>query len=156
MYLHTLIRLRVWLLLVLISNKSLNRIVDLLHAEDVEHRNERTIGDCLEYFMSNSMFESIGAYTKADRPHGFFKIGISVLVSIIETVHSTSLLSQANIHKTLVMVLDTILVSLTENSKYLNCEQEIVDFITSISLRCYNEPHITNLFFTNVKNMSTK
>ena len=114
------------------------------------------MGDCLEYFTSNSMFEIICAYTKADKPLGFFKIGIPVLIEIILGITCTSLLSQSNIHQGLVMLLNSINLSIQHESQYFNYEEEIVDLMTAISLKTYNEPFLVNIFFTNASKCSNK
>jgi hypothetical protein len=112
--------------------ESLAKIVEILKVEDNENLNERTLGDCLEHFMANSMFEIIGTYTKSDRPSGFFKIGLRTIVQLIDGINCTSLLSQSNIHKTLVMMLNSILVAVSKNSIPHNSEHEVVDLITAV------------------------
>ena len=63
--------------------KSLNKILAILCEEDLENDKDRTIGECLEYFMEHNIFEILGAYTKADKPNGFFKIGCPIITEII-------------------------------------------------------------------------
>lgn len=135
---------------------SLLKIVDILLEEDHENRRERTMGDWLEFFASNSMFEIIWAYTKADKPTGFFKIGVPVILDIITGITCTSLLSQSNIHQSLVMLLNSISLSLQHESQYFNWEEEILELINGISLKAYNEPYLISLFFSNVRKCSTK
>lgn len=135
---------------------SLNKIVDLLWEEDIENRHERTMGDCLEFFLEQNIFEILGAYTKSDKPTGFFKIGWAAITKIITEVNSTSLLSQSCVHQTLAMLLNQIHVSLVHKSQLHIYREDIVDLVTAINEKAYNEPHVVNLFFSNVRKVSNK
>ena len=143
----------------------LSEIVDILCEEDIENRHERTIGDCLEYFLSCNMFEIITAYTKSDKPRGFFKIGLSALIGFVQGISSTSILSQLNIHQSLLMLLNSIYISLSNHAELLNYDNksqlssdisDVILLISEISLKAYDQPYVVNLFFTNVKKISAK
>ena len=144
---------------------TLNEIVEILWDEDLENRHERTIGDCLEFFLSNNMLEIITAYTKADKPKGFFKIGLNALIKIVQGITSASILSQSNVHQAILMLFNSIHITLWHQSEYLNYEEknklssdllEVINFVTAVTLKAYNEPYIVNLFFTNVKKLPNK
>ena len=103
---------------------TLNEIIEILWEEDLENRHERTIGDWLEFFLSNNMLEIITAYTKADKPKGFFKIGLNALIEIVQGITSTSILSQSNVHQAILMLFNSIHISLWHQSEYLNYEEK--------------------------------
>ena len=54
------------------------------------------------------------------------------------------------------MILQAINTSLIHNSELHIYKEEIVDLIMAICQRAYNEPYIVNLFFSNVRKLSTK
>jgi hypothetical protein len=135
---------------------ALNKIVELVCEEDIENLHERTMGDCLEFFMEQNIFQILGAYTKSDKPTGFFKMGCAAITKIITEVNSTSLLSQSTVHQTLAILLNQIHISLVHKSQLHIYREEIVDLVTAINEKAYNEPYVVNLLFSNVKKISNK
>lgn len=51
-------------------------IVLFLKIEDKEHKKQKTVGECLEYFLKNKLFEDLVAYALTDKPSGFFKYAL--------------------------------------------------------------------------------
>ena len=86
----------------------LGEIVEIWWEEDLENRHERTIGGCLEFFLSKNMLKIITVYTKADKPKVFFKFSLNALIEIVQGITSTSILSQSNIHQAILMLFNSI------------------------------------------------
>ena len=70
----------------------------MLKEEDLCHRQMKTIGDCLEYFLRNKVIEALCAYAMIDKPKGFFKFAIGTLTEIFNSIKSTSIISHSSVH----------------------------------------------------------
>ncbi len=58
----------------------------------------KTIGECLEYLIRNKIIEVLCAYAMMDKPRGFFKLALTTLSELIQSIQSTSILSQSSVH----------------------------------------------------------
>ena len=73
--------------------KYLKKISKIILVEDKRNVGHKTIGECLEYFLSEKMCDIICAYIKVDIPYGFASYGLGIITNIIKGVNSTSLLT---------------------------------------------------------------
>lgn len=46
----------------------------------------KTIGDCLEYTIRNKITEALCAYAMIDKPRGFFKLAITTITEMIQSI----------------------------------------------------------------------
>ena len=65
----------------------------MIKVEDQEHKKMKTVGECLEFFLRNKIFEELVAYALTDNPPGFFKFALNLMSDMIMTLASTSIIA---------------------------------------------------------------
>ena len=61
----------------LVENKlkpHLQKVLDAILDEDMECRNSKTVGECIEYVLNDSILMELVAFGKSDRPQGLFEM----------------------------------------------------------------------------------
>lgn len=102
------------------------------------------------------MFEYICAYTKADKPTGFFKLGLSCIMKLMEGVKSNSFLSHCKIAPGIRQLMEIISISLREKpDEYNNYHTIITDMMILVMENVQNEPYLLELLSSNSNDKSS-
>lgn len=64
--------------------------------EDELNRNNKTVGECLEYMFKNQVVETICAHAMTD--NGFLKVALEIISEMISGIRAISLLSNSTVH----------------------------------------------------------
>jgi len=126
----------------------------MLKEEDETHRQMKTVGECLEFFLRTKGIEVLCAYAMIDKPKGFFNKALTVLTEIIQGINSTSLLSQSSVHPGISQLLRCIYRNLInwkfkdngepdmewiheQEPDISDCTYEILEFINTLARKVY-------------------
>ena len=80
----------------------------------------------MEYFIRHHIFETLIAYAKADKPPGFFKFSMSIIIEILEKVESVSLISQKSIHPAINQLLQMFEVTVKDSDQFKYYSSSII------------------------------
>lgn len=61
----------------------LQEVLDAILSEDEDLREQKTIGDCMEYVLKEGVLSELVAYGKSNKPEGLFIICIKFISYII-------------------------------------------------------------------------
>ena len=67
----------------------LQDVLDSILSEDEELRQQKTIGDCLEFVLKEGILSELVAYGKSNKPDGLFVVSIKFITYVILDVQST-------------------------------------------------------------------
>jgi hypothetical protein len=71
----------------------LQKVLDSVLAEDLLNRENKTIGDCLEHILKESILQELVAYGKNDIPQGLFVVCLKFISFIILDIQSTHIIN---------------------------------------------------------------
>jgi len=93
----------------------LQTVLDAILIEDEELREQKTIGDCLEYVLKHDILSELVAYGKSNKPEGLFIISIKFLTFVILDIQSTHILNHKEVHPAIMQMMAFIHTAIKSN-----------------------------------------
>lgn len=136
--------------------ENLKKMADLIIEEDIENRESHTVGECMEYFLKHHIFETLIAYSKSDKPPGFFNFSMNIIIEILENVECVSLVSQKSVHPAFNQLLQMFEVTVKDNQDFKYYSNKVIlDFLNVLCKKVAQNPFLGNLLFSNTKRMTS-
>ncbi|CDW80011.1 UNKNOWN [Stylonychia lemnae] len=131
----------------------LQQVLDAILQEDLENRENKTIGDCLEYTLKTGIIQELVAYGKNDRPQGLFVICLKFISYIILDIQATHIINHQEVHPAIMQLMMHIHNSIKNNMLDLqydngDLKKYIIELIKSLTTKIYEQPSLVNLLFT--------
>lgn len=118
----------------------LQAVLDSLLKEDEGNRENRTIGDCLEYLLKEGLLQELVAYGKNDIPQGMFVVSLKFISFVLLDIKSADIINHREVHPALTQLMAHIQNSIKNNMldlHYDNAELKrfIIEFIKSLTCK---------------------
>eukprot|EP00347_Sterkiella_histriomuscorum_P013006 403366373 len=131
----------------------LQNVLDAILNEDLQNRETKTIGDCLEYILKESILQELVAYGKNDIPQGLFVVCLKFISFVILDIQATHIINHQEVHPAIMQLMMHIHNSIKNNMidlTYDNSELKrfIIEFIKSLTSKIYEQPSLVSLLFT--------
>lgn len=132
-----------------------DQMLDMLLEEDRQMEGQQgSIGECMEFTISNSVFLEMEALAQSNQPNGMFTICLQFLLDLVTCIKSMPLIHNGNVHRTLLRICNCIYVSLKNDVYDVNDANEvnlqigtILDFMETITQLSLNkDPEISKFF----------
>ena len=136
-----------------------DRMLELLLEEDEALVGQPgSIGDRMEFFISNQIFIEMEALAQSNQPEGMFSLAIGFLIQVVCKVRAMPLIHNSQVHKTMLRIFSCILVSLRSDVIDVNDSAEmnlqvgtvlsLLEAVTQLSLN--RDPEISKFFIEEV------
>lgn len=132
----------------------LQKILDIILNEDVANRDNKTIGDCLEFILKEGLLQELVAYGKSNKPEGLFVVCLKFISYIILDIQSTHIINHKEVHPAIMQLMIHIHNSIKNDMFEFHLQENeglkkyIIEFIHSLTLKIYEQPNIVSLLFT--------
>ena len=132
--------------------ENLRKVADLIIEEDQVNRVNNTVGEWMEYFLKHHIFESLIAYSKSNKPPGFFNFSMKIIIELLENIEWISLISQKSVHPAINQMLQTFEITIKDRAEFqFYSTTVILDFLNVLWHRIARMPYLSHLMFSNAK-----
>lgn len=113
-----------------------------------------SIGECMEFTISNSVFLEMESLAQSNQPQGMFSVGLQFLLDLVTGIRTMPLIHNGNMHRSLLRICNCVFISLKNDvwdindkkgtSTHVDSILEFMETMTQLSLN--KDPEISKFF----------